>query len=73
VMLDRVSILRSPACGAGLVGAAAPWTAERGTMAGGGFNDDHDRTRRFRDAALPYLDDVYALARHLMRNTADAG
>jgi RNA polymerase sigma-70 factor, ECF subfamily len=41
-------------------------------MAGGGSNDDHDRTRRFRDAALPYLDDVYALARYLMRNTADA-
>ncbi len=31
-----------------------------------------DRARRFRDAALPYLDDVYALARYLMRNAADA-
>jgi RNA polymerase sigma-70 factor (ECF subfamily) len=32
---------------------------------------DPDRTRRFRDAALPHLDDVYALARYLMRD-ADA-
>jgi RNA polymerase sigma-70 factor, ECF subfamily len=35
-------------------------------------NDEHDRARRFRDAALPYLDDVYSLARYLMRNPADA-
>src|SRR6201982_388610 len=28
--------------------------------------------RRFRDAALPHLDDVYTLARYLMRNAADA-
>ena len=33
---------------------------------------DPDRARRFRNAALPYLDDVYALARYLMRNAADA-
>jgi RNA polymerase sigma-70 factor, ECF subfamily len=38
----------------------------------GGLDGDHDRARRFREAALPYLDDVYALARYLMRNTADA-
>jgi RNA polymerase sigma-70 factor, ECF subfamily len=38
----------------------------------GDASADHDRARRFRDAALPYLDDVYALARYLMRNTADA-
>jgi len=35
-------------------------------------NDDPDRARRFRDAALPYLDDVYTLARYLLRNPADA-
>jgi RNA polymerase sigma-70 factor, ECF subfamily len=34
--------------------------------------DDLDRARRFRDAALPYLDDVYTLARYLLRNQADA-
>ncbi len=35
-------------------------------------NADQDNARRFRDAALPYLDDVYTLARYLMRNGADA-
>jgi RNA polymerase sigma-70 factor (ECF subfamily) len=35
-------------------------------------DDEHDRARRFRDAALPYLDDVFTLARHLMHNAADA-
>ncbi len=34
-------------------------------------DDDGERTRRFRDAALPCLDDVYTLARHLLRD-ADA-
>ena len=36
--------------------------------------DDGDRTRRgvFATAALPYLDDVYTLARYLLRNAADA-
>jgi RNA polymerase sigma-70 factor, ECF subfamily len=36
------------------------------------FNDDPDRARRFRDAALPYLDDVYTLARYLLRDPVDA-
>ncbi|WP_213771902.1 sigma-70 family RNA polymerase sigma factor [Bradyrhizobium sp. dw_78] len=35
-------------------------------------NDDAGKARRFRDAALPYLDDVYALARHLLRDANDA-
>jgi RNA polymerase sigma-70 factor (ECF subfamily) len=35
-------------------------------------NDDPDKARRFRDAALPYLDDVYTLARYLLREPADA-
>ena len=45
-------------------------SARRGTMAG----DVHDpeRARRFRDAALPHLDEVYTLARYLLRNAADA-
>ena len=34
--------------------------------------DDPDKARRFREAALPYLDDVYTLARYLMRDRADA-
>src|ERR1700704_5994200 len=35
-------------------------------------NDDPDKARRFRDAALPHLDDVYTLARYLLRQAADA-
>src|SRR5579872_6619772 len=38
----------------------------------GGASDDDDKARRFRDAALPYLDDAYTLARFLMRNATDA-
>jgi RNA polymerase sigma factor (sigma-70 family) len=38
----------------------------------GEANDDQDKAQRFRDAALPYLDDVYTLARYLMHNAADA-
>src|SRR5712672_2623517 len=33
---------------------------------------DPEKARRFRDAALPCLDDVYTLARYLLRDTADA-
>src|SRR5215470_7746055 len=33
---------------------------------------DPDLARRFRDAAVPYLDEVYSLARYLLRNPADA-
>ena len=35
-------------------------------------NDDPEKARRFRDAALPHLDDVYTLARYLLRDPADA-
>ena len=34
--------------------------------------DDQERARRFREAALPYLDDVYTLARYLLRDASDA-
>ena len=33
---------------------------------------DEAKAQRFRAAALPYLDDVYTLARYLLRNAADA-
>lgn len=36
------------------------------------LEQEQDRAQRFRDAALPHLDDVYTLARYLMRNPADA-
>ncbi len=35
-------------------------------------DSEGDKARRFRDAALPYLNDVFTLARDLMRNTVDA-
>jgi RNA polymerase sigma-70 factor, ECF subfamily len=41
-------------------------------MAGNGSDPHQDKARRFRDAALPCLDDVYTLARYLLRDTADA-
>jgi RNA polymerase sigma factor (sigma-70 family) len=41
-------------------------------MPAGGSRDDPEKARRFRDAALPYLDDVYTLARYLLRDAADA-
>jgi len=37
-----------------------------------GETDDPERARRFRDAALPHLDEVYTLARYLLRDSADA-
>jgi RNA polymerase sigma-70 factor (ECF subfamily) len=38
----------------------------------GSSSDDNDRTRRFRDAALPHLDAIYTLARYLLHSTSDA-
>jgi RNA polymerase sigma-70 factor (ECF subfamily) len=35
-------------------------------------DEDPDKARRFREAALPLLDDVYTLARYLLRNPTDA-
>ena len=35
-------------------------------------SDDPDRARRFRDAALPHLDEAYTLARYLLRDATDA-
>jgi RNA polymerase sigma-70 factor (ECF subfamily) len=34
--------------------------------------EDPEKARRFRDAALPYLDDAYTLARYLLRDATDA-
>ena len=50
---------------------ASSWTSGHETTAGSASDED-DKARRFRDAALPYLDDAYSLARYLMRNAADA-
>lgn len=35
-------------------------------------SDDLQKAQRFREAALPYLDDVYTLARYLLRDASDA-
>ncbi len=37
-----------------------------------GSDDDPGKAQRFRDAALPYLDDAYTLARYLLRDASDA-
>jgi RNA polymerase sigma-70 factor, ECF subfamily len=70
-MLDRphpdFALLRDAAIQT--AGASGP--TGRDSMAGYAGNE-HDKARRFRDAALPYLDDAYALARYLLRNAADA-
>jgi RNA polymerase sigma-70 factor, ECF subfamily len=53
-------------------GLALAWKAGRGMMAGNGSDANQDKARRFRDAALPHLDDVYTLARYLLHDAADA-
>ena len=42
------------------------------SMAGRIDDDDPEKARRFRDAALPHLDAVYTLARYLLNSPADA-
>jgi len=49
---------------------AAPAKHTPEGVTGNGYNED--RARRFREAALPYLDDVYTLSRYLLHNSADA-
>jgi RNA polymerase sigma-70 factor, ECF subfamily len=49
-----------------------PWQAGHETRAGNGCDPQQDKARRFRDAALPHLDDVYTLARYLLRDSGDA-
>ncbi len=51
---------------------AAPWKDGDDVVVGNGSSDNNDKARRFRDAALPHLDDVYTLARYLLHNGADA-
>ena len=49
--------------------SAAPLISGHDRMAAAG---DDEKMRRFRDAALPCLDDAFTLARYLLRNEADA-
>src|SRR5947208_1339694 len=48
------------------------WKAADDIMAGNGSDVQQDKARRFRDAALPHLDDLYTLARYLLHDPADA-
>jgi RNA polymerase sigma-70 factor, ECF subfamily len=41
-------------------------------IAAGTAETEAERARRFRDAALPHLDDAYTLARYLLRSAPDA-
>lgn len=72
-MLDRLqtSSFNPPLSAAVQGGTRHGEAGGRGAMAGFA-EDEQDRARRFRDAALPYLDDAFTLARYLMRNAADA-
>ena len=50
-----------------------PYVSEsEGKAMASNVEDEADRARRFRDLALPHLDDVYTLARYLLRSPADA-
>jgi RNA polymerase sigma-70 factor, ECF subfamily len=51
---------------------AAPWRAGDDVVVGNGSSDNNDKARRFRDAAVPHLDEVYTLARYLLHDTVDA-
>jgi RNA polymerase sigma-70 factor (ECF subfamily) len=55
-------------------GRARPFSASAGTkaMPVKASDDNPEKARRFREAALPFLDDVYTLARYLLRDAADA-
>src|ERR1700761_9067464 len=51
---------------------APPATAGPQAMPITPSGEDTEKAQRFRDAALPYLDDAYTLARYLLRNADDA-
>ena len=55
-------------------GRAPAFSAKAGqkAMPVNSTDDNPEKARRFRDAALPHLDDVYTLARYLLRDAADA-
>ena len=55
-------------------GRAEPFSAAAGpeAMPIKASDDDPEKARRFREAALPYLDDAYTLARYLLRDATDA-
>jgi len=52
--------------------AASSETAGQKAMPVTSLDNDPDKARRFREMTLPYLDDVYTLARYLLRDASDA-
>jgi RNA polymerase sigma-70 factor (ECF subfamily) len=56
----------------GMAATSCPAEHARHSMTSGGRDDEAERARRFRDAALPHLDAVYTLARYLVRDAGDA-
>jgi RNA polymerase sigma-70 factor, ECF subfamily len=52
--------------------AAFSVNAEPGAMPIKFSDHDHGKAQRFREAALPLLDDAYTLARYLLRDASDA-
>src|SRR5436190_6311911 len=53
-------------------GLTLAWKAGDDMRASNASGEPNDKARRFRDAALPHLDDVYTLARYLLRDATDA-
>ena len=56
----------------GVVGRRSNGAVRAIGVAASAQHADDDRARRFHEAALPHLDDLYTLARYLMRNPDDA-
>ena len=54
------------------IGRAKTFAAQTGHEAMKASEDNPEKARRFREAALPYLDDAYTLARYLLRDASDA-
>src|SRR6478752_6233449 len=53
-------------------GLTLAWKAGNDMRPSNWSGEPNDKARRFRDAALPHLDDVYTLARYLLRDGANA-
>src|SRR6476620_2550313 len=53
-------------------GLTLAWKAGSDMRPSNWSGEPNDKARRFRDAALPHLDDVYTLARYLLRDGTDA-
>jgi hypothetical protein len=69
-VVGGVPVPRTVRASAPTVRESVAWKAGADMRAGNGSGDD--QARRFRDAALPHLDDVYTLARYLLRDGANA-